>query len=73
MAEDIRRAIRKLQEDFNADILGFGSTVKAEMPKLWKKIGNQWDDMFKNIDVNVEISMDIYNSGLLYKKIKVGD
>jgi len=73
LAEDIRRAIRKLQEDFNADILGFGSTVKAEMPKLWKKIGNQWDDMFKNIDVNVEISMDIYNSGLLYKKIKVGD
>ena len=73
LAEDIRRAIRKLQEDFNADILGFGSTVKAEMPKLWKKIGNQWDDMFKNIDVNVEILMDIYNSGLLYKKIKVGD
>lgn len=70
---NIKKVIQKLQKDFDADIFGFGKTIREDMPSLWKKIGPDWNHIFKNIDVNVDVNIEIKNTELLSKPIKVGD
>ncbi|WP_026894709.1 Ger(x)C family spore germination protein [Clostridiisalibacter paucivorans] len=69
----IEELIRKVQMEYNADIFGFGKTIKEEMPNLWKEIGSEWDELFRTVDTKVSVSMDIKNSGLSPKVIEVGD
>ena len=70
---NIKNVIRKVQEDYGADVFGFGNTIYRDMPSLWKEIKPGWKDIFKSLDVNVSINIDIRNLGLLDKPIKVGD
>lgn len=65
--------VRKTQEEFNSDIFGFGKSVKMNMPSLWKQIGPEWNDMYKNVEVQVHSTINIKNSAIMQKPIKVGD
>lgn len=69
----INKTIQRVQKDFDLDIFGFGSIIKAEIPNLWKEIGPDWNNIFKNLNVNVKSVVEIRNSGLLAKPIKMGD
>ncbi len=73
LSDNIRKVVKRVQKDFDADIFGFGRTVKGEMPSLWRAVENEWDDIFRNMEVSVESHIEIDNTGLLSKPIKVGD
>lgn len=73
VAENIKNVIHKTQKEFNADIFGFGSTVKTDMSSVWKQIGTEWDAIFKNLNVSVDVNIETKHSGLLWKSIEVGD
>lgn len=62
--------IKKVQEDFGLDIFGFGNTVKENMPKLWKEIEKDWDEIFKELKVNVKADIHIRGSSHLSKPVK---
>lgn len=70
---DMVNVIKKVQQDVDADIFGFGKAVRKDMPALWRKIGPEWNEIFKNLEVNVITNIKIQNSGLMSKPIKVGD
>jgi spore germination protein KC len=70
---NIKNVIRKVQEDYDVDAFGFGSTIYKDMPSLWKEIKPDWSNVFENLDVNVSVNIDIQNQGLLSKPIKVGN
>jgi spore germination protein KC len=69
---NIENVIQKVQKDFGVDIFGFGSIVNAEMPALWKEIDQDWNTVFKDLKVNVNTTIEIQESGLLERSIKVG-
>ncbi len=69
---NIQKVIQRVQKDFAVDIFGFGSIVNAEMPALWKEIDRDWNDIFADLDVNVNTNIEIRGSGLLSDPIKVG-
>jgi spore germination protein KC len=69
---NIQKVIQRVQKDFAVDIFGFGSIVNAEMPSLWKEIGRDWNDIFVDLDVNVNTIIEIRDSGSLSGPIKVG-
>lgn len=73
LTTNIINLIEKVQKDFEIDIFGFGKTIKEDMPDLWKKIGPDWNNSFKKVKVNVNTSVDIQNTGLMSKNIKMGD
>ncbi|MGI6434704.1 MAG: Ger(x)C family spore germination C-terminal domain-containing protein [Syntrophomonadaceae bacterium] len=43
------------------------------MPDLWKSIYHDWDSLFADLKVNVTSTIDIRNTGLISKPIKVGE
>lgn len=73
LEKDIENVIKKVQGDFGSDIFGFGKIVKAELPSLWKDIKDDWDDIFKELEVEVKAEVQIRNSGLTISPIKVGE
>ncbi len=69
----IESMIKKIQEEFGVDIFGFGNRFYSDLPKVWKEKGENWEQLFKDLDVTVETNIDIKHTGLLSKPIKIGD
>ena len=69
----IKNHIKDVQEEFGFDIFGFGNIIRQRNPKLWKSIRDDWDDIFMEIDLNINCDINIRNSGRYLKPIKVVD
>ncbi len=67
------KTIQSVQKKFGLDIFGFGKEVYSEMPKLWKEISQDWNSIYKEMDVNVSVSVELKNRGLLRDPIAVGE
>lgn len=67
LEKGVLETINKMQDDFGLDIFGFGNIVKEKMPDLWKEINNDWDEIFKELKVNVDADIHIRGSGHLSK------
>jgi len=60
---EIVTAIKKAQTEFNSDIFGFGRSVHAQNPEQWKKIKEEWDDIFPTATVSVTVESSVYQTG----------
>ncbi len=67
---NIINVIQKVQRDFDIDVFGFGRIVNAELPSVWRTLGNDWKSVFKDLDINVKVKVEIRSSRLLSKSIK---
>ncbi len=65
--------IKKVQEDFDTDIFGFGRIIKADMPQVWKNSRKKNEDLFRELKIHINVDMNIKNSALGSKVIKKGD
>lgn len=73
LKEQIENLIKNVQEEFGFDIFGFGNIIRQRNPKLWKQIEKDWNQIFMDLDLNIECDIHIRNSGHLLKPIKVVD
>lgn len=69
----IESVIEKVQQNTDSDIFGFGKNLRDNKPDLWKKIGSDWGDVFKKLEVKLDVTVDIQNSGLTSSPIIIGD
>ena len=70
---NVLRVIEKVQQQDDSDIFGFGSSVKREMPQIWRGIEEDWDSIFKDLAIDVNVHLSLTNSGLVSKSLEVGD
>lgn len=68
----IKKIIYKVQKEYGSDIFGFGNMVEREYPKLWRENKEKWDEIFKDLDIQVKSEIEIRGSALRSKPIKVG-
>lgn len=73
LKDNIKRVIKKVQNDYGSDIFGFGSIVKDDMPYVWKDIEKDWEKIYEDLDVDVNVDVNITNSALVVKPVKKGD
>ncbi|MNI46350.1 Spore germination protein B3 precursor [compost metagenome] len=59
----IEETIQDVQTKYKVDIFGFGEEVHRAEPKIWKKVGEDWDKQFVNLPVNVNIDIKIRRLG----------
>lgn len=61
---DIEAALKKAQKDLQSDIFGFGFEFYRKYTSLWKeRFEKEWDEIFPNIPVNINIDVKIPNTG----------
>lgn len=70
---DIEDIIKKVQSEYDTDVFGFGKLVMESMPSHWREVKDDWDNYFKDLDVNVKSKVNIASSSDIKTPIKVGD
>lgn len=63
---DLENVIQLLQKDLEADALGVGEYLRKYHPKLWETVKEDWDNIFSDIEIEVEVKVDIRRSGLIH-------
>lgn len=73
LQKNIKGIIKKVQNDFDTDIFRFDKYIKADMPSVWNSVEKNWDETFKNLNVDVKVEIHLRNSAMASKPIKVGE
>jgi spore germination protein KC len=65
ISKQIGTVIKKVQNEYQSDIFGFGQAVERKYPKLWKQISENWDETFPEVVPTIKVNLEIRRSGLL--------
>jgi spore germination protein KC len=63
VANEIKHTIRRAQQ-FNCDIFGFGKVIQRSFPNKWPQIKKNWDVLFPNLSVSVQVRAHIRRMGM---------
>lgn len=66
----IEELLRKIHVEYNTDALGFGLMTKKKLPKVWREIEANWENVLRNLPVDVYVDVTIVSSGVLSKSIQ---
>ena len=72
--EEIKRKIVNSFETarrLNADIYGFGTSVYRKYPKEWKSMKDSWDEIFRDIELNVQVKAHIPVTGQITQPLGI--
>ncbi len=61
--EQIQSTIEIAQENFQSDILGFGELAKRKHNKAWKESQADWDEIFGEMPIEVNVRFEIRRTG----------
>ena len=64
LKRDLEKTIEKLQKKYNADAIFISEYLNKYHPKLWKEIKDDWDEIFPDIDIEVDVNVFIRRRGL---------
>lgn len=73
LQERIETLIMKVQSEYDADIFRFAAKLREGKPKVWKNMRSDWEEVFKNLKVNVKTKLHIKGSSVLSKTIGEGE
>lgn len=61
----ILKGIKRLQEDYRVDLLKLNEHLKKYRPDLWKIYEEDWEDIFPQVSIEVDVKTSIKNVGIL--------
>ncbi|KRF04862.1 hypothetical protein ASG89_21435 [Paenibacillus sp. Soil766] len=64
-SEHVRDMITKVQKQFGTDVFGFNQTLNRQHPRVWNQLKGQWDTIFPDIEVNVNVHITLKYIGLV--------
>lgn len=73
LQESIYSSIKRIQSEYGADVIGFGTKLYETNPKVWSDVKDDWSKTFKTLDISVNSKITIKNSAVTSKPINVGD
>jgi spore germination protein KC len=73
---EIRREIQlgldKVQKELKSDVVGFGRIVHiADKEEWYKRLNEQWENMYPQVAVNINISLELDSATLYQDPIKI--
>ena len=63
---EVMAAVKKAQE-LDADVFGFGDAVHQKYPEEWKDLESNWDEIFPDIEVEVNVEAKLTLMGRINK------
>lgn len=67
--KNLEATIKKLQQEYKADIFGFGEMMYRQDYKNFKRIEKNWDEYFEDAIVNVDVNVKLRRSGVKTKSL----
>lgn len=68
--ESIRSTLNKLQHEYQTDITKIGPETYKKYPKEWHRIHSDWDEIFANANVTIDVQTNITHQGLINKDME---
>ena len=62
---NIKDMIARVQQEYNADIFGFGEMIYKKDPRLWDKLMPVWDELFPTVEAEVTSKVNVVNSAFI--------
>ena len=59
----------EVAQELQADIYGFGTSVYREYPRQWKEMKGNWDELFQQIELIVEVDLRLVNTGQIVQSL----
>ncbi|WP_134117977.1 Ger(x)C family spore germination protein [Orenia marismortui] len=66
---NIKTVLWRAQQDYNADIFGYGNAVYRNNPQKWEEIKDQWDQIFPTIVTDIKVEVTIKRLGMISQPI----
>lgn len=63
--KDVDYTLEVLQKKFKADVIGIGEYISKFHPKIWKEVEKDWDEVFSEMDIEVNITSKVRRRGLI--------
>lgn len=60
----MRSMLHKAQEEFQADVFGFGELIHRNHPELWRKLKDAWHVYFPELEVEISVEVIVRRTGL---------
>ncbi|WP_336784268.1 Ger(x)C family spore germination protein [Paenibacillus illinoisensis] len=70
LIELMQTSVNSVRREYHADIFGFGQEVYHADPKLFKKMEDDWNKHFDNLDIKYEANVQIKRTGTLDNSFK---
>lgn len=67
--QKINNAISALQKKYKVDTVGFGNIIYQKNPKEWEKLKKDWDEIYPDVKIDVNVKFNIRRTGLSSKPI----
>jgi spore germination protein KC len=62
--KQVQQVITKVQQEYKADIFGFGEAVHRKYPYQWKSLKKNWEEDFSQANVSVKVNLNVKRVGL---------
>lgn len=69
IASELYSVIYKAQNDLRTDFIGFHELFRVKYPKQWKKLKDNWCEVFCRIPVSYDVTLKIRHRGLMGRSL----
>lgn len=67
--DQILSAVNQMQTVYRSDAIGFGNALRHKFPKVWKKVGPRWRDIYPEVPVEVSLDLRMEHVGSINRPI----
>jgi spore germination protein KC len=73
LKDSILKTTRTVQEKIGKDAFGYGDILHRVNPDAWYRVRQDWDDVFKKMEIDVSCQINITNPAAERAPVKVGN
>ena len=66
LLKESKETLEKIQKEYKADLIYAGEYIYKFYPKIWNQVKDRWDEVFAEMDINLDIKVQIKRIGLTY-------
>lgn len=62
---EMESILKVMRQEPITDALGIGLAVYRKYPEYWREIEDDWEEIFKDLEINIDVDTEIKNLGLI--------
>lgn len=68
--KQVEACLKRVQQEYKTDIFGFGEEIHKKLPRQWKKVRDNWEEIYPDVDIEVNAKVKLRATGKIIDPIK---